>query len=134
MKTKNIYLLLIITLILLSLFLFNKDVIFQEGSPASVLNGIIRINDTNTFIKINDQPITYVTKTNNNEELFNYIEKEYDVVFKEQMGSGYIFEGSEKSVILTAKQYTRFYQIWGCFERNNINLKISAIQGDQGWQ
>lgn len=130
MKTKKIYLLLIIVFILLSLFLFNKDVIFQEGNPISVLKGIIQLNGTSTFVRIKDNPITYVTKTGNSEELFNYIKKEYNVVFKEQMGSGHIFEGSEKSVILTSKQYTRFYQIWEYSDLNIISLKFSAIMAE----
>jgi hypothetical protein len=112
MKTKKTYLFLIIILILTSIFLINKDVIFQEGNPINVFKGIIQLNNSNTYIKIKDNPITYVTKTNNNEHLFEFIEKEYNVEFIEQMGSGYIFEGTEKSVILTTRQYTRFFQIW----------------------
>lgn len=132
MKTKKInIILLFLTLILMLLFLINKDAIFQEGNPIRVLRGIIQLNNTNTFVKINDDnPIAYVTKTNNSKELFDYIEKEYDVVFKEQMGSGYIFEGKEKSVILTSKQYSRFYQIWGCFQRDIINLDYSTVQAE----
>lgn len=117
MKTRKIYLLLIITIILISLFLINKEVIFQEGNPVTVVKGILQLNNKNTFKKINDDPIAYVTKTNNKDDLFNYIEKQYNVKFVEQMGSGFIFEGQEKSVILTSKQYSRFYQIWRCFER-----------------
>lgn len=123
MKTKKMYLFIILVLILVSLFLFIKDVVFQESNPLPVLNGIIQLNDTNTYSKIKDNPITYITKTNKNKELFNYIEKENNVKFIEQMGSGYIFEGKEKSVILTSKQYTRFYQIWQYSERDVTNLK-----------
>lgn len=130
MKTKMKFLFLIMTIIFVSLFLFNKDVIFQEGNPISILNGIVRLNDTNTFIKIKDNPTTYLTKTNNKDNLFNYIEKQYDVEFKEQMGSGYIFEGSGKDVTISSRQYTRFYQIWECFERNIINLKFSPVQAE----
>lgn len=121
MKTKKIYLLLIFTLILASLFLINKDVIFQEGNPITVLKGILQLNEASTFIKIKDNPITYITKTNNNEDLFNYIEKQNDVKFTDQMGSGYIFVGNEKKVILGSRQYSRFYQIW-YFEGKNKNL------------
>lgn len=94
-----------------------------------ILKGIIQLNDTNTFIKINDNPITYVTKTNHKEDLFNYIENEYDVIFKEQMGSGYMFKGTEKGVILTSRQYSRFYQIWQFSERNIKDTKKGSPVG-----
>ncbi len=128
MKTKKLYLFLTITIILLLFFLVNKDVIFQEGNPTAVLKGIIQLNDTNTFVKIKDNPTTYVTKTNNNEDLFNYIEAQNGVKFKEHMGSGYMFEDTEKSVVLTSRQYTRFYQIWEFSEHIIINLNFTPIQ------
>jgi hypothetical protein len=103
----------IIIILILGFILFSyKNIIFQEGNPLPVIYGIIRLNDSKTYVKINDNPITYITKTNNKDELFSYIEKENNVDFAEQMGSGYIFKGENKNIIITSRQYTRFYQIW----------------------
>lgn len=77
-----------------------------------IIKGVFQLNDDITFAKINDDPVTYLTKCSNKSDLFSYIEEENNVKFKEQMGSGYIFEGEDKNVIMTSRQYTRFYQVW----------------------
>ena len=60
-----------------------------------------------------------LTKNNNAGDLFSYIEEENRVNFREQMGSGYMFEGDDKNVILVSRQYTRFYQVWRYSEHKN---------------
>jgi hypothetical protein len=130
MKIKKKYIILLMLLICISATVMYKDVIFQEGNPLPVINGMLKLNDDNTYIKIKDNPVVYITKSNNKEGLFKHIENNSNVAYKEQMGSAYIFEGPEKAVILTTRQYTRFYQIWGCFERNIVNLHYSDVSNE----
>lgn len=91
--------------------LFYKNIIFQEGNPLPIINGIFKLNDNNTYVLISENPTIYLTKTNIKDDLFEYIKEEYDVKFKEQLGSGYVFEG-DIGLLLTSRQYTRFYQVW----------------------
>lgn len=118
MKIKRKYFILLVIIILTSLPLIYKDIIFQEGNPLPILKGIIKLNNSNTYVEIYNNPVTYLTKTNKKNELFEYIEKENSVKFKEQFGSGYIFESNDKNIIITSRQYTRFYKIWFYSEQN----------------
>lgn len=104
-------LLLLIFILILSSMLFYKNIIFQEGNPLPIINGIFKLNDNNTYVLISENPTIYLTKTNIKDDLFEYIKEEYDVKFKEQLGSGYVFEG-DIGLLLTSRQYTRFYQVW----------------------
>lgn len=110
----------IIIIIISFIFLLNINLIFQEGNPLPIFSGILQLNDSKTFAKIKNNPVTYITKTNNMDELFSHIEEDDKVRYREQMGSGYIFENENKIVILTSRQYTRNYQIW---EYNKRDLR-----------
>lgn len=112
MKIRMRYIIFLIFLIIISAIAIYKDVIFQEGNPLPVINGMFRLNETNSYVLIDENPIVYLTKTNNKDELFEYIQKQYDIKLKEQLGSGYIFEGENIRLIMTSRQYTKFYQVW----------------------
>lgn len=112
MKIRKKYIIFLIFLIIISAIAMYKDVIFQEGNPLPVINGMFRLNETNSYVLIDENPIVYLTKTNNKDELFEYIQKQYDIKLKEQLGSGYIFEGENIRLLMTSRQYTRFYQVW----------------------
>ncbi|MBP1927216.1 hypothetical protein J2Z76_003113 [Sedimentibacter acidaminivorans] len=118
MKIKKKYFILIAVIILIIFTLVNKDVIFQEGNPLPIFKGIIQLNVSNNYVKINNNPITYLTKSNNKNELFGFIEKENSVKFIEQFGSAYLFEGNGKSITMTSKQYTKFYRVWYYSKKN----------------
>lgn len=111
MKIRIKYLLFLLILLVILVITMYMDVIFQEGNPLPIINGMFKLNDNNTYVLINENPVTYLTKTNIKDDLFEYIKKEYDVKFKEQFGSGYIFEGDIR-ILVTSRQYTRFYQVW----------------------
>ncbi len=116
---KKLCVVLFLILILLCIVIFlNRNIIFQEGNPTPIVKGIINLN-SNSYVKINDDPIIYLTKSSNKNDLFEYIEKENNVIFKEQMGAGYMFESVDKTVILTARQYSKYYQVW----KMSINSK-----------
>lgn len=112
MKIRKKYVILLMLLICISAIAMYKDVIFQEGNPLPIINGMIKLYDDNTYVVIGKNPNVYLTKTDNKDDLLKFIEKEYDVKFKEQLGSGHLFEAESTRLILTSRQYTRFYQIW----------------------
>ena len=112
MKKRVRYIIFLIALIIVSTIAMYKDTIFQEGNPLPIINGMFKLNNNNTYVLINENPTTYLTKTNIKDDLFEYIKKEYDIKFNEQLGSGYIFEKVNNKLILSSRQYTRFYQVW----------------------
>lgn len=115
---KKIFIFFIIIL-LITITLIYKNIIFQDGNPLPIFRGIIKLNSSETYVKTKEHnPVTYLTKTSNKEDLFEYIEKEKKVKFIEQLGSSYIFEGIKKNITMTSRQYTRFYTLWYYSEQN----------------
>lgn len=118
--------------IMLIAFFACKDVIYQEGNPLPVIKGIVQLN-SKSYAVISNDPLKFITKTNNKSELFNYIEKENNVKFEEQLGAGYIFDGPDKYVILISKQYSRFYQVWKYTDtKKDSNEQIEKLVNDFG--
>jgi len=106
------------------ILLININAIFQEGNPLPVFKGILQLNDSKTFVKIKDNPVTYITKTNNVDDLVSYIEESDNVRYKEQMGSGHIFEDGNKIVILDSRQYSRHWQVWTYNRKYKKDFKV----------
>lgn len=103
----TIVIIIVITLVL------NWSVIFQKGNPIPYLNSILHLNNNQTYIQVqDDNPIIFITKRHNYDELHKYIEDNYDVSFDEQMGSGYIFRSDKKVVISTSEVYWKYYVVW----------------------
>ncbi len=123
------------------ILLININIIFQEGNPITVFRGIFPLSSSETFVKIKDNPVTYVTITDDADDLFAYIEESDNVSYKEQVGLGHIFENRNKVVILTSRQYTRNYQIWeyskkdfkvvGYYSGDLFNEPVENLQTDK---
>lgn len=110
--SKKVKYIVLIVLIVVAAINMNKDIIFQEGNPLPIINGMLRLNEESTYVLIRENPTIFLTKTNIKDDLFEYIQNKYDIKLKEQMGAGYIFEGENTRLILTSKQYTKYYQVW----------------------
>lgn len=133
--------LVVIVSIIILILLININIIFQEGNPLTIFRGIFRLSSSETFVKIKDNPVTYVTITDDADDLFAYIEESDNVSYKEQVGSGHIFENRNKVVILTSRQYTHNYQIWeyskkdfkvvGYYSGDLFNEPVENLQTDK---
>lgn len=122
---KKFMLILAMIIVIIGLILLiNINAILQEGNPIPLFRGILQLNDSETFVKIKDNPVTYITKTNNKDDLFSYIEESDNVSYKEQMGSGHFFEDGNKIVILTSRQYSRYWQIWTYSRKYKKDFKV----------
>ena len=121
-------LLLVVLIFVLSLFLYSP-IIFQEGNPWLQIKGIARLTlGKNEIVKISDQENKYMTKSEGGREvIINFIlQKGY--IFKEQLGSGFVFERQGKSIVVVHRQYSRFYSLWNFPEDfENIYLAETAI-------
>lgn len=121
---KSMLIWVMIIIIIGLILLININAIFQEGNPLPVFKGILQLNDSKTFVKIKDNPVTYITKTNNVDDLVSYIEESDNVRYKEQMGSGHIFEDGNKIVILDSRQYSRHWQVWTYNRKYKKDFKV----------
>jgi hypothetical protein len=103
--------LVFIILIFCGLLVF--PVLFQEGNPIPVLNGIIKLStDRDKFVQISDNPQEYISKTSvYGIPLIDYMKAD-GWIFDEQAGSGYIFIKGNRQLTVTSVQYTRKYTIW----------------------
>ncbi|MGG3889990.1 hypothetical protein [Metabacillus fastidiosus] len=116
---KKFLLIIVLLFVLLIGFIAFRfgSALFQEKNPTLVLTSISNLERSNIDYEL-------VSKTN---KLNRYVSKNtgdsrYDVVnefmkekgweFKEQMGSGLIFEKNEKTLVVETKQYSQHYILW----------------------
>lgn len=124
MKKKYIYIVALFAIfILILVFEFRKS-IFQCGNPMPYIEKMITLNKDKKFAKVYDNKDIYITQKGDFNDLHKYIEREYNVVFLDQMGSGYIFVSPNKTVILTAEIYWSKYEVW------DVAIKKSKIALD----
>lgn len=133
MKIKNIKKILVcavgVFLIITSLLVleFRKS-IFQCGNPIPYIEKIMILNEDKKFAKVYDDKDIYITLKSEYNDLHKYIERKYNVVFFEQMGSGYIFISSNKRIILSSEIYWSKYEVWKIEEKeDNISLDELSI-------
>ena len=120
MKKKNrklkIIIFSIITIIIF-IFSFYSPVVFQEGNPLSLFKAIIKLNTSSLdIVKLDWDRERYLTKSRNSQDILENKLKEQGYYFVEQLGSGYLFKNNNSdALIITRKQYSRFYHIWTIF-------------------
>ena len=108
---------LVITFSLLGFFVgMFGNVIFQEGNPVPVISSIIKLEFTDAeYVAFSTSPNRYISEFSSGDDRYsvvlNYM-KEQGWEFKEQMGSGLIFENEVEEIVVETRQYTRKYFIW----------------------
>jgi hypothetical protein len=107
MKNKKVTIIILIILFVGGASYF----ITREENSINIIKAIITVRDK-SYTSIDDNYKSFITKTNDYKELFEYIEKTYTVKYVEQYGSGYTFTGNNTSIILTSRQFTKKYTIW----------------------
>lgn len=110
-KKVKIGLILLITIFTISLLLY-RSVIFQEGDPWTLIKAALKLNtNSEDVIKLDPDTDKYLTKSQNGiDSIKKIFTDNYSLV--EQMGAAYIFENETERLIITQKQYSRFYSIW----------------------
>lgn len=87
MKKKHIYIICVLVFFVsLLVFTFRKN-IFQYGNPIPYIEKMVTLNEDKKFAKIYDDKDIYITKNGDHNDLHKYVEKKYNVVFLDQMGS-----------------------------------------------
>lgn len=95
-------------------FLLYRPVIFQEGNPAPLIKGIIRLNFTrDKIVKLDMEGNRYLTKSEDGREVLVDSLSNQGYEFIDQMGSGYFFKDKDgNSLLATHRYYSRLYSIW----------------------
>ncbi|NLT94462.1 MAG: hypothetical protein GXW85_02835 [Clostridia bacterium] len=112
MKKKPLVILslLILFFLVLGLVLY-WPIIFQEGNPLPIVQGIVRLQLSEEKIIAIDSE-RYLTKTeDSNEAIISFMESK-GWVFKDRLGSGYVFEKQENLLTIVGRQYSRFFRIF----------------------
>lgn len=126
MKKKRLICILAIVIVLIlctTLFIaHHHDVIFQRGNPVPYLWAALHIRKDNPFVKVNVEVPSgivdiYISKKNSKAEkacpeIFNYVEKRFNVNFSEQFGSSYLFRNSEGKISISNEIYFRYFLVW----------------------
>lgn len=107
--------LIIISLVIIALvFVYNKEVIFQEGNPIPIWKSIFKleVNDDSFYPVSNSNML--VTKSSQKSKPIINLMSDMNYRFVEQFGSVLIFKNDEQNrkVSISSKQYTRHYIIW----------------------
>jgi len=119
-KNKKILLLVSAVILIVGIFLsLYSSVIFQEGNPWPQIKGIAQLTfGKSDIVKLSGSDNRYLTKSQGGPMTVEVFMKDRGYEYTDQMGSGYFYKSSEKTIVLTRCQYSRFYTIW------NIDLKI----------
>lgn len=115
-QSKNKKILLIASLAVLAIgFLVSmySQVIFQEGNPWPEIKGIAKLAFSRSdIVKLSSSDDKYLTKSQGGSQAIDVFMRDRGYEFTDQMGSGYLYKSSNKTVVLTRRQYSRFYTIW----------------------
>ncbi len=121
--------LLVVLIFGLSLFLYSP-VIFQEGNPWPQIKGMMRLTmNKNEIVKISDQENKYMTKSEGGREVVINFMLQKGYIFKEQLGSGFVFEKQGIGTAITHRYYSRFYSLWN-FPEDLENIYLAEIEVD----
>ena len=113
MKKKAIVILCAVILVLFAfLIAFKWDAIFQRGNPIPYLAAAAKLSDDHSFEAVANMEGIYITRRGEKEDLFRLIQDTYDVEFKDQLGSGYLFTDGEKNYIVGSEIYWGRFTVW----------------------
>ena len=99
-------------LVFAALIIFNWGVIFQRGNPVPYIVRMLTINSANTYARVFADRNVYITRLDNNDELFRHIENTHNAKFAEQLGSGFMFDSDDRRIIVEVEIYWRYFMVW----------------------
>lgn len=88
------------------------NAIFQRGNPIPYLAAAVILSDDNTFEAVAGTENMYITKRGEKDDLFRMIQDTYDVEYKDQLGSGYLFSDGANNYIVGSEIYWGRFTVW----------------------
>lgn len=124
LKNKKV-LLLVSAGIFLSLY---SSVIFQEGNPWPEIKGITELAfGKSDMIKLSGSDNKYLTKSRGGPQTVEAYMKNQGYEFTDQMGSGYFYKSPNGNIVITRRQYSRFYTIWTINKPSDVSESIEWL-------
>lgn len=125
-KIMTVIVTLVITFSLLG-FLVGSfgNILFQEGNPIPILSSIIKLEFTDVeYVELSTVPERYISEIELGNNDWYSVVKEFMETrgweYKEQIGSGLIFEKDKDQIIVSTRQYTKNYFIWSLPEKETL--------------
>jgi len=144
-KNKKFLLVTALVILLIGIFAFMyAPVIFQEGNPWPQIKGIVQLTfGGSDMVKLSGSDNKYLTKSQGGPMVVDTFMKNSGYEYTDQMGSGYFYKSSDKTVVLTRRQYSRFYTIWTITINTNLgndqmekvkdgDLIMNAVRSESG--
>ncbi|MET3698871.1 putative zinc finger protein [Bacillus oleivorans] len=122
---------LIITFSFLGFFVGTfGNVLFQEGNPIPVISSIIKLEFTNAeYVEFSNATNRFISEIKSSDDRYSVVKKymsERGWAFKEQMGSGLIFENEAEQIVIETRLYTKNYFIWSVPEKETEETFFNA--------
>jgi uncharacterized protein YlzI (FlbEa/FlbD family) len=123
-KNKKILLLISAVILIAGIFLsLYSSVIFQEGNPWPEIKGIVWLTFSGSdIVKLSGSDNEYLTRSKGGPGMIETYMKNRGYEYTDQMGSGYFYKSPDGNVVITRRQYSRFYVIWIITENKNNSL------------
>lgn len=114
MKKRKIDFLCVVAVAILfaSVIIFKWDAIFQRGNPIPYLAAAVKLSEYNTFEAVENMENIYITMRGEKDGLFQMIQDTYDVEYKDQFGSGYLFSDGENNYTVGSEIYWGRFTVW----------------------
>ena len=93
---------------------FKWESIFQRGNPIPYVKAMLELSEDNTFVEIENEDNTYITKAGDDKALFQMIQEKYDVELEERGGRMYFFCNEEGVYTCSVEEerYWSVYSVW----------------------
>lgn len=111
-KKKIAILLICITITVLFLFYNYRNVIFQRGNPIPYVIAGMRISDETPYIEVFKNTGIYISQRGECPQLLDFVEESRNVVFVEQVGSGYVFTNGAEHLSVSSEIYLKYFTVW----------------------
>lgn len=116
-KRKVLILCAAILLLIISFTALKWNTIFQRGNPVPYLAAAFKLSDDRGFAVVETVENVYITKRGDHQDLFRMIEDTYEVEWKDQLGSSYLFSNGEKNYMVGSEIYWGRFTVWTlCFD------------------
>ncbi|HNX10967.1 MAG TPA: hypothetical protein PKI61_02400 [bacterium] len=117
----------ILVAVLALIFLLYQPIIFQEGNPWPLVEGIIRLNFTQDKIaRLDMAGEKYLTKDKNGRESLAGLLNGQGYEFFDQLGAGYFFKDKDgDTLVATHRYYSHLYSIWSLVITKNAKESIA---------
>lgn len=103
-----------------------RDAIFMFGNPIPYMARMVLLNDTTTFLQVNSNPSTYVTKKDNYDTMFKTFTEKHNLSLQSKEGDSYVYTSNTAKFTIKGAVYLRDYMVWTVevLEKDELSERI----------